>query len=115
MDLNAWKAQLRKGAAELAALAILERKESYGLELLERIQGTGGLALSDGSIYPLLNRLQKDGKIRGRWVEDPDATHPRKVLHADRRRSGTARGDARRVGTVRGRHAPDPARGGGGS
>jgi PadR family transcriptional regulator PadR len=78
MDLNAWKAQLRKGAAELAALVILERKESYGLELLERIQGTGGLALSDGSIYPLLNRLQKDGKIRGRWVEDPEATHPRK-------------------------------------
>jgi DNA-binding PadR family transcriptional regulator len=32
----------------------------------------------DGSIYPLLNRLQKEGKIRGRWVEDPEATHPRK-------------------------------------
>ena len=78
MDLSPWKSQLRKGAAELAVLATLERKESYGVELLERIQSIGGLALSDGSIYPLLNRLQKDGKIRGRWVEDPDATHPRK-------------------------------------
>jgi PadR family transcriptional regulator PadR len=78
MDLNAWKAQLRKGAAELAVLAVLDRKESYGLELLEGIHEVGGLELSEGSIYPLLSRLQKEGKIRGRWVEDPDATHPRK-------------------------------------
>ena len=78
MDLNAWKAQLLKGAAELAVLATLERGESYGLELLERIQAARGLELSDGSIYPLLNRLQKEGKILGRWVENPEATHPRK-------------------------------------
>lgn len=78
MDLNAWKAQLRKGAAELAVLAVLEREETYGVDLLERIQMAGGLELSGGSIYPLLNRLQKEGKIRGRWVEDPDASHPRK-------------------------------------
>src|SRR5215211_2639558 len=78
MDLSAWKAQLRKGAAELAVLAQLDRRESYGLELLERLQAAGGLELSEGSVYPLLNRLQKEGKIRGRWVEDPDATHPRK-------------------------------------
>jgi PadR family transcriptional regulator, regulatory protein PadR len=78
MELNAWKAQLRKGAAELAVLASLERSESYGLELLERIHAARGLELSEGSIYPLLNRLQKEGKIRGRWVEDPDAAHPRK-------------------------------------
>ncbi len=78
MDLNAWKTQLRKGAAELAVLATLDQQESYGLELLERLQAAGSLELSEGSIYPLLNRLQKDGKIRGRWVEDPEAAHPRK-------------------------------------
>ena len=78
MDLNAWKSQLRKGAAELAVLASIDRQESYGLELLERLQAAGSLELSEGSIYPLLNRLQKEGKIRGRWVEDPDAAHPRK-------------------------------------
>jgi PadR family transcriptional regulator PadR len=78
VDLNAWKAQLRKGAAELAVLAALGHRESYGLELLERIHAAGGLELAEGSIYPLLNRLQKEGKIRGRWVEDDDATHPRK-------------------------------------
>jgi PadR family transcriptional regulator, regulatory protein PadR len=78
MDLNAWKTQLRKGAAELAVLATLDRQECYGLELLELLQAAGSLELSEGSIYPLLNRLQKEGKIRGRWIEDPDAVHPRK-------------------------------------
>ena len=78
MELSAWKSQLRKGAAELAVLATLDHGESYGLELLDRLVAVGGLDLSEGSIYPLLNRLQKEGKIRGRWVEDPDAAHPRK-------------------------------------
>ena len=78
MDLTAWRAQLRKGAAELAVLAVLDREETYGVDLLERIQMAGGLDLSGGSIYPLLNRLQQEGKIRGRWVEDADASHPRK-------------------------------------
>lgn len=78
MELAAWRAQLRKGAAELAVLATLGRDEMYGLELLEHIRAAGGLDLAEGSIYPLLNRLQKEGKIRGRWVEDPDAAHPRK-------------------------------------
>ncbi len=78
MEITTWKAQLRKGAAELAVLATLDRYESYGLELLERLQLAGSLELSEGSIYPLLNRLQREGKIRGRWVEDADAAHPRK-------------------------------------
>ena len=78
MELSTWKAQLRKGAAELAVLAALDRTERYGLELLEHLQSVGGLELSENSIYPLLNRLQKDGKIRGHWVEDADAAHPRK-------------------------------------
>jgi PadR family transcriptional regulator PadR len=78
VELNAWKSQLRKGAAELAVLATLDRGESYGLALLERLQTAGSFELSEGSIYPLLNRLQKEGKIRGRWVEDADAAHPRK-------------------------------------
>lgn len=78
MDIESWKAQLRKGAAELAVMAVLEAHERYGLEILEEVRGEEGLAISEGTIYPLLNRLQKDGKLRARWVEDPGASHPRK-------------------------------------
>ena len=78
MEVERWKSQLWKGAAELAILALLERRESYGLQLLEEVRGREGLGLSDGTIYPLLNRLQKEGKISALWVEDPGANHPRK-------------------------------------
>jgi len=78
VDVERWRSQLWKGAAELAVLALLERRESYGLELLEAVRGREGLGISDGTIYPLLNRLQGEGKVASRWVEDPGATHPRK-------------------------------------
>ena len=78
MNLASWGAQLRKGAAELAVLASLRDGPSYGLALLEHIRETAGLEVSEGSIYPLLNRLQRDGKIAARWVEDAGASHPRK-------------------------------------
>lgn len=78
MEVERWKSQLWKGAAELAILALLERRESYGLQLLEEVRGREGLGLSGGTIYPLLNRLQKEGKISSLWVEDPGASHPRK-------------------------------------
>ena len=78
MEVERWKSQLWKGAAELAILALLERRDSYGLQLLEAVRGREGLGLSDGTIYPLLNRLQKEGKISALWVEDPGANHPRK-------------------------------------
>lgn len=77
MDLTRWKAQLRKGIAEFAVLARLEHHEEYGLLILETLV-TQGVDLSEGSIYPLLTRLQKDGKIESRWVEDEGASHPRK-------------------------------------
>lgn len=78
MELDAWRSQLRKGAAELAVLAVLREGESYGIQLLETIRDQAGLELSEGSIYPLLKRLETEGKIASRWVDDADATHLRK-------------------------------------
>jgi PadR family transcriptional regulator PadR len=67
MDLAAWHTQLRKGAAELVALALLERRELFGAELLEAAT-TAGPVISGGTLYPLLKRLESDGKLASRWV-----------------------------------------------
>jgi PadR family transcriptional regulator, regulatory protein PadR len=75
---DGWKAQLRKGAAELAILAILERGEMYGLEVLDTAQSLAALGIAEGTVYPLLNRLEREGKLRSRWVSREDAVHPRK-------------------------------------
>lgn len=61
----------------MVVLAALDREEAYGLLLFETIVDRG-VEISEGSIYPLLNRLEKEGKIEGRWVEDEGASHRRK-------------------------------------
>ena len=78
MELTSWKTQLRKGATELAVLASLKDRPRYGLEIFELVTDDGALAISEGTLYPLLNRLRRDGKLNSEWVEDEGASHPRK-------------------------------------
>ena len=84
MNISSWKSQLRKGAAELAVLAVLSRKDKYGLQILGRVAELAGLEISEGTIYPLLNRLQRDGKIESTWIEEQGASHPRKYYRLTR-------------------------------
>ncbi|HEY3950903.1 PadR family transcriptional regulator [Phenylobacterium sp.] len=76
-DLAGWETQLRKGALSLAVLAILWRGRLYGLEILKRLDADAGLSISEGAIYPLLNRMKSEGLVAAEWVE-ADAGHPRK-------------------------------------
>jgi len=77
MDIASWQTQLRKGAAELVVLSLLQSQERYGLDILEQAGGSGGV-LSDGTLYPLLTRLEREGKILARWAMADDAKIPRK-------------------------------------
>jgi len=77
MDTTSWQTQLRKGAAELVILAILGRGERYGLQILEETAAAGGV-VTDGALYPLLNRLEREGKLAARWSLDEGVRHPRK-------------------------------------
>ncbi|MEL7453376.1 MAG: PadR family transcriptional regulator [Pseudomonadota bacterium] len=67
MKLESWKSQLRKGAAELALLSLLGRDALSGTELLDRMADYSKIGLSDGTIYPLLKRLEREGRIAGDW------------------------------------------------
>lgn len=60
----------------MAVLATLDSRDLYGLELLEAVNSLEEL-VSDGAIYPLLARLEKEGKLLSRW-EVEDSSHPRK-------------------------------------
>ncbi len=72
-----WEAQLRKGALEMAALASLWQGRLYGLEIIRFLESQSQLALAEGTIYPILNRLKTDGLLTSEWVE-AEAGHPRK-------------------------------------
>jgi PadR family transcriptional regulator PadR len=72
-----WEVQLRKGGLELAILAALWDGRLYGLEILRRLESASDLIVSEGTIYPLLNRLKALGLVQSEWVES-DTGHPRK-------------------------------------
>lgn len=70
-----WTVQLRKGILEFCVLsAIGAEEEAYGYELVKRLVSVDGLDVSEGSIYPLLSRMRKQGLIKSRLEES--ATGP---------------------------------------
>ncbi|HPF24939.1 MAG TPA: PadR family transcriptional regulator [Hyphomonas sp.] len=72
------RTQMNKGVVELALLAILQERAHYGLELLDRMNGEAGLEVADGTIYPLLHRMETGGFITSEWVIEADQARPRK-------------------------------------
>ncbi len=75
--VDKWRAQSRKGFVELCILACVRSAvRSYGFAMLESLR-TAGLDLSEGTLYPLLSRLVREGMLEASW-DMPDEGHPRK-------------------------------------
>jgi PadR family transcriptional regulator PadR len=67
-----WTTQLRKGVLELCILNIVGRDRVYGYEIVRRLREIGALVASEGTIYPILNRLKRDGLVRTSLEESPE-------------------------------------------
>jgi PadR family transcriptional regulator, regulatory protein PadR len=72
-----WQVQLRKGALELVILAALRERPVYGLALLRHLQRLPTTAITEGTLYPLLDRLKRDELVSANWVQEGE-TRPRK-------------------------------------
>ena len=72
-----WDVQLRKGSLELVILAALKGRQLYGLELLGLLHGLETTAITEGTLYPLMDRLKRDGVVDASWEQVGDAK-PRK-------------------------------------
>ena len=75
--IRKWESQVRKGTLDFLILLFLRQKEYYGYELIKVVKEAAKLEISEGTIYPLLNRLKKEELIASRWRE-MDAGIPRK-------------------------------------
>lgn len=62
------ESQLLKGVLPMLLLAALSQEESYGYELVVRLQAAGLTDLGAGTVYPVLTRLERDGNIASRLV-----------------------------------------------
>lgn len=61
--------ELRRGVLGPCVLALLEGRPRFGLELVRDLADADGLLTSEGTVYPLLNRLRDAGLVTSRWEE----------------------------------------------
>lgn len=64
-----WKSQVKKGTLSFIILNILQIKEYYGYELIEKIKVNTEIEIAEGTLYPLMNRLKKQDLVTSKWVE----------------------------------------------
>jgi PadR family transcriptional regulator, regulatory protein PadR len=60
--------QLLKGVLSLLLLHLLAEQESYGYQVVQRLHEIGLTEILDGSVYPALSRLEREGRVRARLV-----------------------------------------------
>lgn len=68
--------QMRRGILEFCIVSLLADHEIYTAELIDRLK-SANLIVTDGTLYPLLNRLQKGELLQYRWAES-ESGPPRK-------------------------------------
>ena len=72
-----WTTQLRKGILELCILNALSQSRRYGYEIVRALSEIESLVVSEGTIYPILNRFKREALVRTTIEESPDGP-PRK-------------------------------------
>jgi PadR family transcriptional regulator PadR len=63
--------QLRRGVLEYCVLALLRDGERYAFELVRTLSEAEGMVTSEGTLYPLLGRLRREGLVETTWRESP--------------------------------------------
>jgi PadR family transcriptional regulator PadR len=101
---DALLAQMRKGTLQYCVLALLADEERYGFDLVRSLAETDGMVTSEGTIYPLLSRLRRDGLVETTWRESSSGP-PRRYYRLTK--GGRAALDAFRAEWSRFRDAVD--------
>lgn len=76
MNTENTKAQMRKGLLEYCIMLLLKRRACYANDIIEQLQ-EADMIVMEGTLYPLLNRLKKDGILKYEWQESSSGP-PRK-------------------------------------
>ena len=75
-------AELIKGTLSLLVLCLLSRRRMYGYEIVTTVrrETDGAFQWKEGSLYPCLHKLERDGLIRSQW-RGPRGGRRRKYYH----------------------------------
>lgn len=71
--------ELLKGSTDSLLLALLAERHMYGYELLRQLErrSEGYFHLKEGTLYPALHRLEREGLIEGLWRTAPGGQYRR--------------------------------------
>ncbi|WP_171164869.1 PadR family transcriptional regulator [Streptomyces sp. I05A-00742] len=72
------RSQLLRGVLDLCLLSLIAERPRYGYEFVEALAGSGLELVSEGSIYPLLARMERAGLISSYRAPSPSGGAPRK-------------------------------------
>lgn len=76
--------QLKKGVLEMLVLELICQKPTYGYELMSSLKARSQdlFTLKEGTLYPILYRLEDDGMITSVWSQGEGRTAPKKMYTA---------------------------------
>ena len=66
-----YEQQMKKGVLEMLVLQLLSEKENYGYQLICELRDKSSemFLLKEGTLYPILYRMEDDGLVVGKWSE----------------------------------------------
>ncbi|MCK4568379.1 MAG: helix-turn-helix transcriptional regulator [Candidatus Thorarchaeota archaeon] len=69
IEYEYWSLEIRRGALSMAIMAIILNGESYGYDIMKKLnqEPYESLQVEPSTTYPLLRRLEKRGILEGRW------------------------------------------------
>jgi len=77
------RSQLLRGVLDLCLLAVVDEEPAYGYEMTKRLRARGLSTVGEGSIYPLLGRLEHEGLV-DTYRAASDGGPPRKYYRTSR-------------------------------
>ena len=78
MEKAEWLSQVRRGILEYSILLLIKNKSMYGYELITALNKYDVISTTEGTLYPLLKRLEKESLVVTAWKETTPGVPPRK-------------------------------------
>lgn len=77
--MSTYSRELLKGAADTLVLSTFAESERYGYQVVKDLErrSEGFFRLKEGTLYPILHRLEKQGLLAGRWQTMPNGSERR--------------------------------------
>ena len=75
-----YERQMKKGVLDMIVLELLKSETKYGYQIIQEMRERSGdiFSLKDGTLYPILYRLEDDGLVVSKWSEPEGKQIPRK-------------------------------------